>query len=274
MTRHNRIVILSNMLKIQSDFFVRVNDLIGGYRQTLVRVLPDHEAAIKNEQAWAKSLIEQAPGTQQRFRQYGLPASANAMGRLVDVAKAGGTSLISVIQRIDHFKEVMGAELSSIRLYQIAPQYTDLMSPDEPLFGAEVFEAFPSAITDIECSGKCIALGQGTASVFHSMRVLEAGLKVLALPLGIPYAPSWESYLKQIEKQIAVKHGLKDAKWKRQEPFFRDLMGDLQIIKMAWRNPTMHIVRHYSTDEAEEVFRATRAFMKRLGARHREKKRR
>jgi hypothetical protein len=57
------------------------------------------------------------------------------------------------------------------------------------------------------------------------------------------------------------------VRWKRDEAFFRDIAGDLTVIKIAWRNPTMHIVRHYTNEEAEEVFRAVRTFMRRLATR-------
>jgi len=96
------------------------------------------------------------------------------------------------------------------------------------------------------------------------MRVLEDGLKGLAKLLKIPYAPSWESYLQQIQTKIAAKRKTKGVQWKRDEPFFRDISGDLMSIKQAWRNPTMHIVRKYSQDEAEELLRAIRTFMQRL----------
>ncbi len=55
------------------------------------------------------------------------------------------------------------------------------------------------------------------------------------------------------------------------KPTSGDIAGDLMTVKIAWRNPTMHIVRHYSAEEAEEVFRAVRTFMKRLAERFSEK---
>jgi hypothetical protein len=136
-----------------------------------------------------------------------------------------------------------------------------------PLFGMEVADRFPSAITDIEEAGKCLALGRGTASVFHLMRVMEVCLKSLAKGLDIPYAPSWESYLNQIETRIIEKHQKKSHAWKKSEPFYRDASGDLQMVKIAWRNPTMHIVRTYTPEEADGVYRAVRAFMQRLSTR-------
>jgi hypothetical protein len=143
---------------------------------------------------------------------------------------------------------------------------------DKPLFGLEVNDRFPSAILDISEAGKCLACGRGTATVFHLMRVMEVGLKTVAGALAIPYAPSWESYLKQINDRIAVKHKSKGIRWKRDEPFFRDVAAHLQTIKLAWRNPTMHIVNHYDRDAAMDVFNAVKTFMRHLATRFHEPK--
>jgi len=119
----------------------------------------------------------------------------------------------------------------------------------------------------VEDAGKCLALSQGTAAVFHLMRIMEAALKGLGGLLGIPYAPSWESYIGQIEKCINEKHKRKTVQWKRDEAFYREILGNLQTIKIAWRNPTMHIVRRYSIEEAEEIYIAVRGFVQRIAPR-------
>lgn len=134
------------------------------------------------------------------------------------------------------------------------------------LFGAELNDNFPGAIDDIEDAGSCLSLNQGTACVMHLMRVMEVGLKSLAKELKIPYAPSWESYLTQIEKNIAAKHATKSTKWKKNEKFYRDISGDLMTIKQAWRNPTMHIDRRYNQEEAEQIFNAVKTLMQRMAA--------
>ena len=136
--------------------------------------------------------------------------------------------------------------------------------PNEPLFGKAVLEIFPVATDDIQDAGRCLAFGQGTATVMHLMRVAEVGLKTLATALDIPYAASWEQYLKQIHKQIDAPHVTKSRKWKKNEKFFRDVSGDLMTIKQAWRNPTMHVDRKYYPDEAEVIFGAVRTLMQTL----------
>lgn len=155
-------------------------------------------------------------------------------------------------------------ELKTRHFLHVLPERTKYFLGKE-LFGSEVSMRFPKAIDDIEDAGKCVALGQGTACVMHLMRIMEVGLKSLAAALKIPYAPSWESYLRQIQTKIDAKRKTKGVQWKRDEKFFRDVSGDLLTVKQAWRNPTMHIERRYSADEAEEIFKAVRTLMQRLG---------
>jgi hypothetical protein len=98
----------------------------------------------------------------------------------------------------------------------------------------------------------------------HRMCVTECGLKRVASKLGIPYAPSWESYIRQITTLIEKEWKDKTPEWKHEEPFFKELLGDLHAIKIAWRNPTMHVVRNYGAEEAEQIFKATQVLMGRL----------
>ena len=96
------------------------------------------------------------------------------------------------------------------------------------------------------------------------MRVMEVALKVIGRDLGIPYAPSWEAYIRQIDAKISEKHAQKAPAWKRKEPFYKEVLGDLVAVKVAWRNPTMHIVNEYGTDKATTIYNAVMALMQRL----------
>ena len=175
----------------------------------------------------------------------------------------GSTSCSAVAAMLEDVRQRIADELGTRQFYYVNSRFAPYY--EQPLAGWDgVTDKFPAAIPDIEDAGKCLALGRGTACVFHLMRVMEVGLMALARRLGIPYAPSWESYLTQINNKIAEKRKKKGVRWKRDEPVFRDISGDLQTVKVAWRNPTMHVRRRYEADEAEEVFRAVRGFMRRL----------
>jgi hypothetical protein len=157
-------------------------------------------------------------------------------------------------------------ELRGREFFAIEHPHADYFAVRHPL-GEAVGEAFPSIAVNAEEAAKCLALDRATASVFHLMRVMETGLKVTAGALGIPYAPSWESYLRQIDSRVQQKYRVKGVRWKRDEPFFRDVSAHLHAVKAAWRNPTMHVVRDYTPEQAEDIFRAVRIFMAHLATR-------
>jgi hypothetical protein len=229
-----------------------------------------HLVASDNEAKEAKDLNEVLDlfnSVSSQCREVGLEVSANSATESAWAFKQTGKPYNHLVKsELDALHHLIEQELGSQVYLRIQMEYVRYFRDREP-FGPMVSQGFPKAIRDVEEAGRALAFGLGTAAVFHLMRVMEAGLKTLANGLGIPYAPSWESYLTQIEKRITAKHKTKGIRWKRDEPYFRDIMGDLQVIKIAWRNPTMHIVRSYSQEEAEDVFRAVRAFMIRLSER-------
>ena len=147
--------------------------------------------------------------------------------------------------------------------YSVTAANAALYDNEAPI-GDTAFQAFPSARADIRNAARCAVLGQGTAAVFHAMRVMEVGLRILSRRLGINYAPSWESHLKQIQAKVAEKHGDKTVAWKKKEHLYLDICGDLMAVKIAWRNTTMHIVRDYNDNEATAVLTAVANFMIRL----------
>jgi hypothetical protein len=177
--------------------------------------------------------------------------------------KREGPKVVS--SRIEDLKSRLMDELKGHEFMHVSPEFVRYYN-QPMLFGQNVNDHLPKAIDDIEEAGKCLALGRGTACVMHTMRVMEVGLRALANALGIPYAPSWESYLKQIRDKIAEPYDKKPPEWKMNEKFYRDLSGDLFTIKQAWRNPTMHVDRKYSVEEALQIFQASGQFMARLAA--------
>ena len=98
---------------------------------------------------------------------------------------------MAVATSVRELKTRLKDELSEREFLYVSPTKVSFYK-DPMLFGKGVNDSFPHAIDDIEEAGKCLALGQGTACVLHTMRVLETGLKVMASGLNIPYAPSWD----------------------------------------------------------------------------------
>lgn len=136
------------------------------------------------------------------------------------------------------------------------------------IFGKDTIDNFPSCIQEIEEAGKCYAAGRNTAVVFHLMRVVEVGLKIIATKLNISTDTnrSWDANLKKIKDRVAQNHA--QDEW---TDFYNGLIGRLYAVKDAWRNPTMHIERSYGDEEALDIFNNVSSFMRHLSSKLQEK---
>jgi hypothetical protein len=192
--------------------------------------------------------------------QIGLEVAVQQIIRFHDIEPAWPVRNVCVM--VASLRQAILDHLLSRQFLYVPPALAEHYQPAP--FWADVVGKFPMAVDDTEAAGKCLAVGQGTACVFHLMRAMEVGLKALAENLEIPYAPSWESYLRQINDRVHKKPKLKSVEWKRDESVYLELAGDLSAVKMAWRNPTMHVQRSYDVEQAGEIYLAVRRFMQDL----------
>jgi hypothetical protein len=196
----------------------------------------------------------------------GLPSSSDQAGRIVELLKRPDFDPGELAQELYDLRQRFTDELGHYLCLILSRDETRLWATPQ-LFCADVFERFPAATVDIEEAGKCLACHRGTAAVYHLMRVMEVGLKATAKVLGVDYKPSWEGYLRVIQERINQQWKQKGIQWRRDEPFFRDVLAYLQAVKVAWRNTTMHIDKSYTPEQAEDIFNAVRAFMNLLATR-------
>lgn len=131
------------------------------------------------------------------------------------------------------------------------------------LFGVEVTSSFPTTEVDIEEAGKCLALERWTSSVFHLMRVMEVGLHTLGSILKLPATNNrnWESILKKCDDESKKPFDQKSSEWKTNEAFFSEATAMLHSVKNAWRNPTMHVEKVYTEEQAQDIWNAVKSFM-------------
>lgn len=156
----------------------------------------------------------------------------------------------------------------------LSVKQAEYLFPEQPLFGGEVEKKFPAAAFEIEEAGKCLGLDRPTASVFHCMRVLEVGIAATTRCLGIPdpIKPSqrnWGMILKSIKDELDRRaSGKLPAAWASPDKaFFEEVYASLDAVRNPWRNATMHVENKYTDEEAEHIFTAVRAFMKKLASR-------
>lgn len=222
--------------------------------------------------------------------QFGAMNAAEGVGAQVDVALANARDLCvtvdglaDIADQVDRLKAklqagvlplVLHTDMESLQhrimdalkhhyYYPVTAANAQLYDNDAP-FGDLVAEAFPGAFDDIRDATRCQVLGQPTASAFHLMRSMELALRCFAKKLKVEYRPSWDSYCGAIETALNKPHKDKTASERKQAPRYREILGDLMAVKLAWRNPTMHVERRYEPHEALQVYMATAILLDRL----------
>lgn len=145
-------------------------------------------------------------------------------------------------------------------------------------FGQEVIDAFPSAVPNMVEACKCFALNRWTATTYHCMGVLEAGIRGLCRELSVTIDlnlsdATWNKMQNAIAARITpqgnagiprkVSHA---ATWPEDEIFFNEALQDIRMLGKAYRNPTMHFrsIAPANEGQARRVLEGTAAFMRSL----------
>jgi hypothetical protein len=237
--------------------------------ETDLAALPDQAGTLSEEEV--DRYVTLINATRRSFEGMGLASTVDQITRFDRDISGLVVDAAYTLELLRGLKHRLEDELRRCHCFMMTPERAKFWEAPQ-LFGPEVWERFPSSIFDIEEAGKCLACGRGTATVFHLMRVMEVGLKATAKALGVPYAPSWDAYLKKMRGQLDAKWEDKSPEWKAEEAFFREVHSYLHAVKLAWRNPTMHVANLYDDEQAREVWDATRAFMRHLATKLSEEK--
>jgi hypothetical protein len=231
----------------------------------IFRVLGDvREHSIQNTGALSDDIIaNKAQGVQEtlkRLSELDLPVSLSAVHELLSC-----NTHQEVHEAIKLAMKVVAWELKGRKFYGPLRHFEKYYENGK-LFGDEVFDSFPSANEDIQEAGTCLALERGTACVMHLMHVVEIGLKALAGAVGVPPQNDWGSYLREIDKELALRIKTSGAR-SADEQFYAEVAITIDHMRRSWRNPTLHPEKTYSPERAEEILIAVSSFMKHLATR-------
>lgn len=200
-------------------------------------------------------------------RKYALPFTANQFRRMADRCRTG-CSHSEMVQMISEALNRIEDECRERLMLMVEPKYIDYI--EDPQFfdspgkhANRVSVQFPSAAEDIAESGICLALGRSTACVMHLSRVLEVGLQALANAVGVTKQNDWGRYLKLIDDELTNRIKAAGARTP-DEQFYAEARASFDDMRRAWRNPTMHVDKVYSSARAEEILISVRSFMRHL----------
>jgi hypothetical protein len=124
--------------------------------------------------------------------------------------------------------------------------------------------AFPDIKIDVYCATDCYALGHDTASVFHSMRVAEYGLRAIAkerqLAVNKNKPIEWATWQEVIGSKSVGPN--KDAALE----FYSGARADLNGFKDEYRNQVSHLRSTYDEFQSIRALTNVQHFMNRISA--------
>jgi hypothetical protein len=143
---------------------------------------------------------------------------------------------------------------------------------DPNLLGESVAKRFPSVVPEIEDAGSAHALERWTASAFHTIRCLEAGIRALTRCLGIPDPTkgsdrNWSSILRSVKAEMDRRWPSATDKMAPDYITFDGIFGALSALQNPYRNETMHLDARYDEGEARHIMEMVRGLMQRVAAR-------
>lgn len=181
-----------------------------------------------------------------------------------DSIRPDGRDIDEIINRVKH-------EMSINLFLSLPSDNQKYYHPQEP-FGKDVSSKFSSLIYDIDEAHKCYALERNTASVYHSVRCLEGGIRALYRCMDIPEPTcgtqkNWSFILKEIDKSIKAKWPSPTEKMLDDYIVISGFHAALSAMKDPYRNPTMHLDSKYDSEDALYYLQMVNGFMSRIAKR-------
>jgi hypothetical protein len=167
-------------------------------------------------------------------------------------------------QALRHLRDRIRDELASE--YFLHVNRADVVLYGASPFGEAVTKKFAKATDDIEEAGKCLAVQRPTACVFHLMRAMEIGVRVLGRKLKVSInveVESWAKISDHIDGAIKLLPTNTTPR-KRRKAELALVSANLSAVRIAQRNDVMHPKATYTQDQARNVYSTTSAFLAHL----------
>jgi hypothetical protein len=258
---------LLEMLELNASPFVQAVDRLATLGQLIHDLNESRADRGENLKVATEEEFPHAVFLAECLRAMNLDAASKSADRLVAEMQKGEANAKDINSLIRHVHERMRDQLDSTAFIVLRLSQRDLYEQRDPLFGSEVAERFPpSAAFEIEEAGKCLALERSTAAVFHLMRAMEIGVRVLGEKLVATVLNKhgetlpWAIILSNMKPKIeAMPRGAQQDEWFK-------LHALLHSVNRAFRTKTAHPAQKYTQEEAENAFGATKAFMQEMAS--------
>jgi hypothetical protein len=169
--------------------------------------------------------------------------------------------------KLDDLERHVIADLASVIFLTVDASRSELYQQREPLFGSAVADRFGDANDDIANAGRCLAVEQWDAAVFHLMRVLEHGLRAFTRKLGVTKVDikEWGALIGAIEGRMkAIRDQKRTTRRDARLQYFSECAANLRYFKDGWRNYVTHGKKAYDEKRAMAVYSHVHTFMELL----------
>jgi len=178
----------------------------------------------------------------------------------------------SFMRALDRVVDAIPAEIGTRTALIIPTDRAKLYKGERQVYSSLVRARFPGASKDFSESERCYALSAYTASVFHSIRCLEAGLRAVARCLSIPDPTkgsqrNWHFALDAIEKKILTKWPDASDRFDGDGSHFELVHGALKGMQNPYRNATMHLDQFYDEEDARHIMEMVAGFLRTVAQR-------
>jgi hypothetical protein len=159
-----------------------------------------------------------------------------------------------------HLGKLLQSEMQKRLCFTIPERLTKYTDQQEPC-GHGVFEAFPSARTDLTEAGNCLACGLNTAAAFHLMRAAEVGLWELGRDRQIPLAKNdkiefseWGLIIRELETSVKeIQQWPNNPSKEEAHRFYNYALTDIRAFNDGWRRHAVHPRPHMPAMQNEEA---------------------
>jgi hypothetical protein len=172
-------------------------------------------------------------------------------------------------------REAIETDINLRYFYYYPQRKAEILNSFESDWG-HIIRSFPSVKLEAHCAVDLYALNHNAASVFHSMRVAEHGLRAIAkerqvqLPKKKPVEwATWQDIIKAItaEAECIAKTKAAGAAKDRALEFYSGALADLNSFKDEYRNLVMHVRSEYDEVQSLRAMQRVHAFMERISNR-------
>lgn len=179
-----------------------------------------------------------------------------------------------LLHQLHVLREAIESDLEKRHFVFIPPEKAGILGKMPAQWNA-VWKKLPNCKLDTKEAVYSYCLDRHTASVFHSMRVSEHGLRSVAKRVGVKLTDkgkpqpiefaTWDKVIVGIRNKITAAHALPQGPRKsRKLQFYSDAADRCTYIRDIWRNEVSHTRKSYREAEALAVLNRVGDFMQLL----------